>query len=558
MQNKLTAAFVTAALFLLLFVLLFLLRAYDDNSLFSWAWIFSAVDASALYIILIAALIVSSLLSRVSLPDAVQVPALATFSFLAAVPLWSEPEIIVDASRYFTQAKHLEVYGIGYFVREWGRSLFAWTDLPLVPLCYGILFKLFGESRTVIQAFTTALFSLTTVLTYRIGRTLWDRDTGLTAGVLLLGMPYLLAQVPLLLVDVPTMFLLALSLSAFLDALKFGGAARSAGAVSAIVLLVFSKYSAWFMLTALAMALIVYAVSRNGSSGGRVARGVIILVIAGTISGGLLLFQHEVVIRQIDLLRTYQQPGLARWSESHLSTFFFQVHPIITAFALGSIFMALRKRDLSYVIVIWPILLVVVFDIRRIRYVLPVFPLLALMAAYGLQAVRQEEARRFIALGIATTSLCLALFAYRPFAGMMSAVNLQHAGRYLNTITVPSVRVVTLDLKDPVADPAVAVALLDLYTAKVIHYERGHRSIPSREEIERSPLRFTWEYRDPAYYAAGKAADPAISPLVLIGDAADTAAPASLAGALMGSRLTAAFRTTEGIFRYAVGVRIYE
>ena len=94
------------------------------------------------------------------------------------MPFWKVPEVIVDASRYFTQAKHLDVYGIGYFLREWGRDINIWTDMPLIPFLYGLIFKLFGESRIYIQAFTTLLFSLTVVLTYNIGKTLWDETVG--------------------------------------------------------------------------------------------------------------------------------------------------------------------------------------------------------------------------------------------------------------------------------------------------------------------------------------------------------------------------------------------
>ena len=63
----------------------------------------------------------------------------------------------------------------------------AWTDMPLVPFLYGLIFKFFGESRLYIQIFTTFFFSMTVVLTYMIGKTLWDEDTGLYGGMLLLG-----------------------------------------------------------------------------------------------------------------------------------------------------------------------------------------------------------------------------------------------------------------------------------------------------------------------------------------------------------------------------------
>src|SRR5512137_2225725 len=137
----------TASAFLLAFVLLFSFRAHDTNTLFSWTWMFSSGNGSWTYLLLIAALTGAFLLSLRSFPERYDVLLLFVFPFAAVLPFWGEPEIIVDASRYFTQAKHLAQGGAVFFVKEWGRNVFAWTDLPLVPFCYGILFKLFGESR---------------------------------------------------------------------------------------------------------------------------------------------------------------------------------------------------------------------------------------------------------------------------------------------------------------------------------------------------------------------------------------------------------------------------
>jgi len=129
----------------------------------------------------------------------------------AAACFWKEPEVIVDASRYFTQAKHLELDGLGGFVRGWGREIPAWTDLPLVPALYGFVFRTFGETRVAVQAFTTLLFAGTVLLAFRTGKALWDEEVGFAGGALLLAIPYLLTQVPTMLVDVPTMFFLTLA-----------------------------------------------------------------------------------------------------------------------------------------------------------------------------------------------------------------------------------------------------------------------------------------------------------------------------------------------------------
>jgi len=556
-QNK-TANFpLIGVAHLLIFVALILLRVADDNALFSWSWVFLRIDSSRIYLGLVAGLIISFLLSRIVISDHYQILFLAVLSFVVSALFWKESEIIIDASRYFTQAKHLEVYGIGYFLKEWGRTIIAWTDMPLVPFLYGMIFKLFGENRIFIQLFTTVLFSLTVVLTSLIGKRLWNRDTGFSAGLLLFGSPYLLTQVPLMLVDVPTMFFLTLSVFTFLFALNPGGTARVACSIAAIVLTVFTKYSAWLMLSVLGVVLIVYAINLERSKDRRpLLRGVVILLIAAAISGAVLLLKVDVVKEQVGLLRGYQQPGLARWGESFVSTFLFQTHPFIAVSALASLVVAFRKRDLNYVIICWLVLLVVLFNIKRIRYIIPVFPMLTLMAGYGLQVIKRDELRRFILFSTVATSLVIGVFAYLPVAERMSTANLKHAGEYLNTLDAGEIEVITLFSKKQVANPAVAVPLLDLFTNKQIQYHYRPEGFPSREEIERSSVRFTWEYLNPAYYCAKP--DALNVPVIVISDASNDPLPKLVAQRLEDYRLSEAFNTSEGIFQYKVSVRIYQ
>jgi len=193
------------------FLTQFVFRAADDNRLTSWQWVFADADLARMSGFLVAGILVAYALSRVRLPERRALAVLALTSFLAGAAFWREPEVIVDAARYFTQAKHLLIYGIAHFVEGWGREIGAWTDLPLVPGLFGLTFALGGETRVAVQVLTTLLFSGTVVLTYLLGKTLWDGTVGLYAGALLLGMPYLLTQVPLMLVDVPTMFLFMLA-----------------------------------------------------------------------------------------------------------------------------------------------------------------------------------------------------------------------------------------------------------------------------------------------------------------------------------------------------------
>ena len=547
----LKALFSLAAL--LSFLALYAFRSADDNRLFSWQWVFAGFDVFAIALLVVLGIVAAYILSSATLPERNPRAFLFLFSYLVAAVFWTEPELLMDASRYFTQAKHLEVYGMGYFIREWGRNITAWTDLPAVPFLYGLIFRIFGEHRVLIQAFVTLLFSTTLVLTYLIGKTLWDEDTGFAAGMLLLGMPLLLTQVPLMLVDVPTMFFLALSIFTFLKALDHGGVRWTVCASLALSFAFFSKYSAWLMLTVLPVIVIVH---QRKATGMTFRRALAVALPAGCMIGAVVALKFGVFSEQARLLMNYQQPGLGRWGESFFSTFFFHVHPFITLAAAASIVIAWRRRDLNYAVICWLVLLVLLFAIRRSRYILPALPMLALMASYGLQTIGRKDVRRFIVFLTVIISLGTAVFAYLPFARRTSAMDLKDAGEYLNTRGIEAVEVFTLPLKDAVADPSVAVPLLDLFTKGSIRYQYDAGLFPPPEDAKTSSLRFTWAFKDPEYYSAGTVLMQRTAIVIISGEPIRTVPP-DMAQRIRGYSVFRRFEAPRDPFRYKTIVDVY-
>lgn len=538
-------------------IVLFVYRFLDDNRLTSWKWVFANVDAGGIFLILVPGIMLAYLISRLSFFE--RSPTLLFLSsFVIAAAFWREPEVIVDTSRYFTQAKHLEMYGIGYFISEWGKDIVVWTDLPLVPFLYGLIFKFLGESRLYIQIFTTILYSLTLVLTYMIGKTLWDEDTGFYAGLLLLGIPYLFTQVPLMLVDVPTMFFLTLSIFTFIKALSQGGLKMTAISSVALFLAFFSKYSTWLMLSVLAVIFVVYLRTEAKTT---IKRAGAIALVSLLLIGVAIIFKYDVVSEQIRLLINYQRPGLRRWGESFTSTFLFQIHPFITVAALYSLYVAFRKRDLKYMIVSYLILLVVLFQIKRIRYIIPLFPMLALMASYGLREIRSRDIRKFIVFCIIASSLVFALSAYLPFLQKISTINLKNAGQFLNSLDVDDIEVFTLPLKRSVVNPAAAVPVLDLFTDKRIlyDYKRNMSFGPhlSKRRLQKSSLRFTWEYKNPVYYADSRKYRGETMAVVVISEDPVQTLPACIEAVKRKYPDSKVFKISTGIFRYRTIVTVY-
>ena len=144
-RNKIGYILIVSMLTLSAFLTQFIFRNLDDNRLTRWTWTFTDVNIIYIFVILVFGIIIAYAFSKISFPERYPVIFLFLSSFLVGAIFWEEPEVIVDTSRYFTYAKYLELYGIKYFIEEWGRNIDVWTDLPLVPFLYGLIFKFFGE-----------------------------------------------------------------------------------------------------------------------------------------------------------------------------------------------------------------------------------------------------------------------------------------------------------------------------------------------------------------------------------------------------------------------------
>jgi hypothetical protein len=186
-------------------------------------------------------------------------------------------------------------------------------------------------------------------------------------------------------------------------------------------------------------------------------------------------------------------------------------------------------------------------EIKRIRYLVPVFPMVALMAGYGLARVRNVELRRFVVSAAVISSVIIAVFGYLPFISSLSLRNLMDAGRFINNVEAPRVRVVTTDMKSQI-NPAVAAPLIDIYTKKEIVYEYEGHTPPESLDVEKSPLRFTWRYENPAYYQADR---PVKDEILAIISSERPKTPE-------GHEIKRIFDTHDGIFRFRTFVTLYQ
>ncbi len=526
-----------ALLELSILVLLYIFRGYDDNATVRWGW---TVNNPILFIlIIIISLISGYIFMFIRIKHKKTAIFLAAF-FVSAI-FWREPEIIIDASRYFTYAKMARVDGLFFFLSEWGRGFAVWTDLPGIPLLHALIFEIFGEGRLVIQIFNSVLFSLTAVLVYLTGRELWNRETGITASIFFFAFPFIYSQIPLFLIDIPAMFFFSLSLYTFIRAVKKGGLWIPAASL-AIVYALFAKYSLWFYLLPLPLLML----RRNKK------RGVISLSLAALIFILIFYIKSDVFIKQIELLKSYQLQGLKRWGESFTSTFLFQISPFLSLAAILSLIEGYRKKDINVAIISAFILPVFLLHIDRIRYILPVFPALALLSSRGIANFGRRRGR-FLAASAAIFSVLLALFFYLPFNCGTSASNLQQTGNYLNSVKTDSIGVLPL-IPESYINPRITIPLLDIYTGKKISVIPYSYSKPPKNKLMESPFRFTWEYKLPDYYKTeGK---PEI--FVLITQKKNQKIPEKIEKELKKYKEIKEFGKSQGLFSYNTLVSIYK
>ncbi len=481
-------------------------RFLDGNTLASWRWTLTEARLPWVAGAVAGAAVACRFLARFCLAGGRtgrgrEALLAAGAVLLPAVLLAQQPQVLLDAGRYLVQATYLERYGPAFFFQQWGRAIPAWTDQPLGAVVYGLAFSFFGKSQTVILATNAAALFLTLLLTRGLGQHLLSsRDAGWTAALMLVGSPYLLVQLPLVLVDILTMLAMTLALLLTAKALAHGGRHRLATAGLAVALALMAKYSTWPMLLGLpllaplaAPAVPARTLLRRGTAIALAASGAILPYTVAT---------WPLAADQLRILATYQRQGLATWQEGPLSIFFFQTCPLLAPLAAAAVWRSVQRRAWRYLGLCWFAGFALLFHAWRLRYLLPLLPLFALLAALGLQqTLADRRGQRFVALLAACWGIVIATIAYLPFFRTTSMANLQEAAAAIDRLEAPAVEVLFLPQLRSSGSTAAAVPLLGISLSTPILCRQewpGDRQEAGTREY--TPLRFTRELERPLFY----------------------------------------------------------
>jgi len=274
---------------------------------------------------------------------------------------------------------------------------------------------------------------------------------------------------------------------------------------------------------------------------------------AGLIVAGSMI-AHGDFVKTFALLADFQWEGLRRWVESYPSTFLFQAHPLLAAAALAALWQGWRDRDRRVFVAAALPLVLFALGARRSRYLLPAFPMIALLAARGLESL-PGRARRFAVLAAVGFSLVTVFAVYLPFLRWVNTANLMEAGRYLDERGIEAVEVTVVPAPEVAINPEVAVPLLDYHTAARIVVRGPAPPRPPEDQLRASSFRFSWERPLPSWYRVDESFPPSGAAQVLVTGEPD-ATPPALAFAVAGRSPDAVF-TRDAVFRYRTFVSVW-
>jgi 4-amino-4-deoxy-L-arabinose transferase-like glycosyltransferase len=359
--------------------------------------------------------------------------------FLAAL-FWTIPEVNPDTTRYFRYAKYLEQFGLVQFIKDWGDSLWVHTDSIFPPLTYGIIFRIFGELRFNIQLLTSFMFAFTSVCTYYIGKHLFNERVGFYAALILATMPHLLCQVPLMLVDTFTIFFITLSVLLFIIAIKPSSSHHLIWiiftALSIILTFLSKETSALVFIGVFPTLALIFSYSKTGFDKGVFLRGISTILLSVLFGLPMFILKHEVFMTQsmgsLGRRALSLAPKFSPYAVYPVSLLY-QVGFVVILLAIFSFFTFVYKRNWVYVsLLAWTVIPFFVLMNTRIRYLMIIYPAIALMASITLDKINNREIRRYFLASIIICSTVISLFVYLPYLQNYSDRHLVDAAEYTN------------------------------------------------------------------------------------------------------------------------------
>ncbi|OGD52521.1 hypothetical protein A3K80_09025 [Candidatus Bathyarchaeota archaeon RBG_13_38_9] len=262
-----------------------------------------------------------------------------------------------------------------------------------------------------------------------IGKKLWNEDVGLYGSLFLMSFPHLIAQVPLMLVDSFSMCTLAIAILGFLFAIKEFRIQWIIIFLTFSILTLASKLTIpiIFLFVIIAVGLL-YATRKS-----EYINVILLLVFLSVILILAFSLKYEVLLSQLNRVSKLSPLEGATWryAVSPISMFH-QLSPPVVILVLLSPLIALKLRDKRFIILLaWIIPIMIVIGSSRLRYLIPIYPALALAAGYTIYELIKNSRIRLYLVGCIMLFSVIIGFSYIPPMQNYDSKNLMDAAAYL-------------------------------------------------------------------------------------------------------------------------------
>lgn len=285
---------------------------------------------------------------------------------------------------------------------------------PLVPLVYGLTMRFLGVNLFVLRLVSLVLGMATILITYFLGKELYDRYTGLLAALFLLSFRLFLHISAAALTDMPVTFFFSLALLLTLRLPLRPTIWRSA----AIGLLIGSGLLSKYTMVLIYMVLLGTFAVDGSFRQVKFHLGVVTLVSVGMLASwfiyadqiGVFALQSEVIpsyvtfVATTDLGKKLMLEALSLRLPSALGAY---TVPLVL---LGGLDLMRRRNQSDLFVLLWiamvslPLMLTLPIN----RYFMPAFPAVAIVMARGIGRI-PEAAEQVVALALLYCGLALSL-----------------------------------------------------------------------------------------------------------------------------------------------------
>lgn len=410
------------------------------------------------------------------------------------------PETNPDFTRYIQHAQIFTDYGPLYYFDQWGSAFSTHVDLPTGSLPFGILFMIFGENRLIIQIFSVIIVITTAYLIFLLGNKIFSKKCGIISALLFLSFPFLLTQIPLLLVDIVSMFYLTAFAYFAYCYLEDGNAGALLLSGALFFLAAFSKILTPLFLLGVVLGLLIVTTVKYDTIQPYLRLSLLFFVslipsviyfvhLSHLFSGTILTHINRIYSLPIDwtvfcaglvitsillaasplfilvakkaILRSSWRVGCPHldiiligivycilfallFFDFGRSHFYLRSLPIAVGIipallALISIGSVIRKRELMAApLILWLIIPILFMPNTMYKYLQPAYPAIALLCGLTICWIRNVRAQKYITVGAVLMGLIIALGVFYPMCMTHSQSNIQSSVEYFDTVALGS------------------------------------------------------------------------------------------------------------------------